>query len=167
VLARYLEKAAGDPWVSFIHSTYASETPEAGQLACSTARSLQRAHSQEWTLRDYLLDAAREGEALARCNPALAEAVSLVPGKTQREAIAACFASTTGQVTHSATENALLGGLKLWLRQCHPGLFGSADPGADVMLVRNAYDFLWWRGLLHGLSVPGPHPDLSMPTPEP
>lgn len=164
LLARYLEKAAGDPWISFVHSTYAPETPEARAIAYSTARSLQRANSEKWTLRQYMLDAAREGEALGRSDPVLAEAVSLVPGEAQRAAIATCYGSTTGPVTQSATANALLAGLKLWLRQCHPGLFGASDPGAEMMLVRNAYDFLWWRGLLHGLFLAGRWLDPTTPS---
>ncbi|MFM7102992.1 MAG: hypothetical protein ACKO3N_17705, partial [Verrucomicrobiota bacterium] len=151
-LASQMQRPQDNPWQVLVRSTYPRGCPEGEALAASAGRGLKRARYSAGRLREFLLDAVREGFHLARTDPGRARRISLVPGLEKRRALARMYEHHAGSLKHPADPDHLLERMAGWLRWAHPTLLDSARWCDGVLLLRYAYDYLWWRGLLEGLA---------------
>jgi hypothetical protein len=147
-LARFLLQPDTTLWLQFVRSTYLDEYPEGRAIAECTRRSLDKARTHRWRLREFLLDALQAGREFAQSHPYEAERViDVLPSET-RTALTRLYTATTGPLDQTPKPELLLLSLKNWLLETHADLFDPRDTGAENLVLRHAYDFLWWRGLL-------------------
>ena len=154
-LATHLERPHDNPWQALVKWTYPPGCPEGAAIAESSVRSLDRARHSVGRLREFLLDAVREGFFLASTDLERAKTISLVPGPGKLRELACMFEGHAGSLRHPADPDQLLHRVACWLHGAHPELMVSTEFADAVLVLRHAYDYLWWRGLLEGLTQRG------------
>lgn len=151
----FLHHPGSDPWEAFVRSTYPDGCCEGRAISQCTRRSLDLAKSHRWRLGDYLLHAHDSGRVFGQRHRPETEKLLRGLGEEKIVALKRLFTATTGLLDQSPTPEVLLLALKNWLLETHPDLFEPRDTGAENVVLRHAYDFLWWRGLLEALTRKG------------
>lgn len=136
-----------DPWRAFIRSTYGLAV-EGEVLSAAVGASLGLMRRNRGTLRAFLLDAVLQGRSLGESSSPVADALLLEIGPAQLGHLRSFYEACTGPLSGGRSEDTLLEALRQWIFRTHHGLFGANDPGAEHVVIRHAYDFLWWRGFM-------------------
>lgn len=147
-LAGFLLHPGADLWQQFVRTTYPDGCPEGRAIAESTRRSLDHARDGRWRLREFLLHAVDAGRDFAGSRPDEAGRVLAIPGTENGPTLAREFSATTGAPGQTPRPEDLLLAVRNWLRERHPDLFESREGDPGNLVLRHAYHYLWWRGLM-------------------
>jgi hypothetical protein len=139
-------------WPAFIRSTY-GQPIEGGVLSAAATMSLARVRETQGTLQAFLMDAVVRGRSFAKSSCRQVDALLDETGSDHLCLLRRFYVENSGPLTLAAPVGPLLTSLRLWVFRCHPNLFTANDPGAEHVTLRNAYDYLWWRGFLESASA--------------
>lgn len=134
-------------WSEFIRSTY--NGPIEGEvMSTAVTEGLTTANNHGWSLRQFLLYAVAQGQRIASAGSSPAQPLLQELGSDKVEQIRKFYDAHPAPLGSQVSDETLLAALRYWLFQAHPGLFDFNDTGGEHLVIRHAYDFLWWRGFL-------------------
>lgn len=134
--------------VQFVAPTYTFSTRERDAIAHAMTEGLRQARREGWDLPEFLRDAFRRGERLACDDSATTWAMIGELGRDTVEQTHHKVEGLLGRPIPECTAPDALAAVPRFLRRLHPNLISTHNQDAPrVLMLRQAYDFLFWVGL--------------------
>ncbi len=149
-----IRRPSSNPWYDFVVSTYDKRTSEAIAVGASFEASLDRARRDRSTLGQFLLSGCAVGLCLEVENADTARAVLACTEASARQAVARMYAEDGVDTRDGCSPEALLAASVRYVHRSHGLLLSSQLTGCAAVVVRHAYDYLWWHGFLRGIGLP-------------
>lgn len=145
-------QASSEALARFIATTYEkSERLECLAIQHAVERSLTVARKRQWGPCEFLRDAVKRGQVFGRNQPDQASAVLQEVGEGVRGMIG-IFESLLEQPLGDASNTAAWDALQDWMPRAHGADVSGGLREQGLLVLRHAYDFLFWFGLLREIS---------------
>jgi hypothetical protein len=152
---RWEPSLADDALIRFFGDHYAPRAKlECRTILAAATDSLARARRCAWTPREFLLDGHRRGRALARDWRSRAQAVLQEVPLSTRQFMRSTFQEHMGPSWRCATTDAAWDAMQSEFSHYNPRVISSPSLDSALILLRQAYDFLYWAGLLAETTPP-------------
>ncbi len=150
-IANAIQRPSINPWFDFVVSTYRRHSVEGLAIGVSFEVSLELARRECASLGQFLASASDQGFGFARQDREAAMAVAACHGVAARDAVARMYANDGVDPEDPCLPEVLLSAAVRYVHRSHGLLVSSRLPGCAAVVIRHAYDYLWWHGFLGGL----------------
>jgi hypothetical protein len=124
------------------------EKVERKEIMLAVEQSLATARKQNWSVARFVQDGIRRGAGLAMFQPVRTVELLKEIGDARVEEIAATFEKYLHCSLVISTDVQSWDALQDWLPAAHKDIIGVPTEGAALLLLRHAYDFMFWLGFL-------------------
>lgn len=126
----------------------AEEEVERHQITRAAGASLRAARRHGWSVCEFVADAQRWGEGLVRRHPEVVKAIMQATGLLKVKWMTELFEECFGHPLKESRREEALGAFRRMETSAHKLLVRQMPNGAGLMVLWDAYDMVWWVGLL-------------------